>query len=255
MAEVKPLPGDYSSMIDMYEPSKTGTFGVVVYGASGSGKTTFASTFPDPFFIDADRGMRSLSGAYPRIRLKDVPKPFTFVLQILQDAAAKRGPWAPGGKLADKKTIIIDSITSLVDDYLMPEALREDNRNVYSDKASYDEYGKIKTRMTALASVIKDLTLHYWVVVTALVEEEKDEVTGAMVGKPLITGKYRDKIMADYDETYYINCQRNPQTGQLKFVLYPQPYLWYKAKTRLLKPVSSIEDPTYQKLVDNFKLK
>ena len=33
---------------------------ILVYGDSGSGKTYFAGTFPDPLFLDLEDGMRSL---------------------------------------------------------------------------------------------------------------------------------------------------------------------------------------------------
>jgi hypothetical protein len=103
-------------------------------------------------------------------------------------------------RLGKIRTIVIDSVTSLIDDYLGVEAMNEAKRNVLMEKLSYDEYGKIQSRMTALSSVIKDLTHKYWVVMTALVEEEKDESSGKLTGKPKLTGKYRDKIMADFEK-------------------------------------------------------
>ncbi len=243
----------YSSLISEYEPDKSSTFGLLVYGPSGCGKTTLAASFPEPFFIDADRGMRSLGKIYPRVQLQDTETPFALIMSILTDALAGRGEWAPTGKLGKIRTIVIDSVTSLIDDYLGVETMNEAKRNVLMEKLSYDEYGKIQSRMTALSSVIKDLTHKYWVVMTALVEEEKDESSGKLTGKPKLTGKYRDKIMADFDETYYMECQTQI-SGPPKFITYPRPYLWYRAKTRLLKPsVTAIVDATYDKIVANFK--
>jgi hypothetical protein len=245
-------PPSYADLVEMYKPSKTTTFACLVYGPSSAGKTHFAGTFPEPFFIDADRGMRSLQGELPRIQLQKAEKPFSLVLSILQDAVASRGPWAQGGSLASRKTIVIDSITALIDDYMMPEAMREGKRNFLDEKASYDEYGKIKSRMTALASVIKDLALTKYVVMTALVEEEKDENSGLLIGKPMLTGKYRDKIMADFDETYYMEAVTPVGSGNLVYKLYAQSYRWYRAKTRLTS-LKVMDDPSFQKIVQQFK--
>lgn len=250
--KVTSLPA-YDALIEEYKPTPEATFGILLYGYSGAGKTILASTFPDPFFVDADRGMRSLSSEFTRIQLQSTETPFTFILSILQDALAHRGPWAEGGRLANKKTIVIDSVTALIDDYLAVEAMNESHRNVLTEKLSYDEYGKIQSRMTALNSVIKDLSHEYYVVMTALVEEEKDEVSGTLVGKPKLTGKYRDKIMADFDEVYYLACEPQIQ-GPPKYIAYPRGVKWYRGKTRLLKPeVRFIESPTFEKIMANRK--
>lgn len=241
----------YADLVSMYAPSPGSTFHVLIYGKSGSGKTRLAGTFPKPFFIDTDRGMRSLAGQYPRLQLQTSSKPFSMVLSVLQDALDNKGPWAPGGALADVQTIVIDSITSLVDEYMAPEVMAEANRSFINEKLSYDEYGKIKSRMSALASLIKDLAMTRYVVATALVDEEKDENSGVIVGKPLLTGKYRDKIEADYDETYYLEPSTSV-TGPTKFMLYAQPYRWFKAKTRLTN-IKSMDDPSFAKIVANFK--
>jgi len=242
----------YSELIEMYRPEKTTTFACLVYGLSGSGKTTFAATFPKPFFIDADRGMRSVQKELPRLQLQDTETPFTLIFNLLADALNHKGPFAQGQVLDGIQTIVIDSITSLIDDYLAPETMAEANRNILKDKLSYDEYGKIQSRLTALSSLIKDLSHEYWIVTTALVEEEKDEASGRLAGKPKLTGKYRDKIMADYDETYYLE-KSVPVQGGSEYLLYTEPHLWYQAKSRLLKPVKVIKDPSYQKLVELMK--
>lgn len=242
----------YGDLIQMYKPEKTTTFACLVYGLSGSGKTTFASSFPEPFFVDADRGMRSVQKELPRLQLQDTDTPFSLIFNLLSDALYHRGPFASDGVLGDRKTIVIDSITSLIDDYLAPETMAEAHRNILTEKLSYDEYGKIQSRMTALSSLLKDLSHEFWIVTTALVEEEKDEASGRLAGKPKLTGKYRDKIMADYDETYFLE-KSVPLQGPPEYLLYTEPHLWYQAKSRLLKPVKVIKDPSYSKLVELMK--
>lgn len=241
----------YADLIQTYRQSPTTTFATLLYGPSGSGKTTLAGSWPAPFFIDTDRGLRSLASSFPYIQLQGAKNPFTLILNILQDAVTKTGPWAKDGPLGTVQTIVFDSLTALVDDYLMPEAMVEGKRSILSDKPSYDEYGRIKSRMTALASLVKDLSAKYYIVSTALVEEEKDENTGTLIGKPMITGKYRDKIQADYDETYYLTTTSTP--GQpMVYKLYAQPFMWYRAKTRLTT-LKTLDNPTFDKIKAAFK--
>lgn len=244
---------DYESLLGEYAPTQTPTFSVLLYGASGSGKTHLAGTFPEPFFIDADRGMRSLEMECPYLRLKDAATPFTLVLNVLQDALAGRGPWAPDKRLGKIKTIVIDSYTALIDDYMLPETMKEGKRNWLNEKATFDEYGKIKSRMTALASIIKDLSMKYFVVSTALVEEEKDENSGELIGKPLMTGKYRDKVQADFDETYFLRSATDMVSGSTKYMAHAQPYKFYRAKTRLTT-MKTMEDPSFDKIQKTLKI-
>jgi hypothetical protein len=246
MVTIKPV--GYEDLLDDYTSGFDGTFACLFYGFPGSGKTHLAASFPSPFFIDTDRGMRSIktSEKIPRMQLAKASKPYTAVLSVLLDALNDRGPWAPGGKFANVQTIVIDTITSLVDDFMLPEVMIEGKKDVLVDKAGYDEYGKIKSRLNTLASLLKDLSAKKYIVVNALVEEEKDENTGELTGKPLITGKYRDKAMADFDEAYYLYSQTS--MGTTKYFLQAQPYKWFRAKSRLLS-VKSMESPSFEKLL------
>lgn len=242
------------SLMDTYkvETSETGSF--LFYGKSGSGKTTLARTFPNPVFIDTDRGMNALKEETRRFKMETVDKPFLTVLTILKCALEKSGPFGKDGKYADCKTLVIDSWSSLIDDYMMPEAMVEGNRSMITEKASYDEYGRLASRQTLLSSLVKDLAKQYYVITTAITEEEKDDNTGELQGKPKVTGKYRDKIMADYDEVYYLESQDvvTAQGKQTRYMLYAKPFRHFQAKTRKTS-ISTMESPTFEKIKATYK--
>lgn len=68
---------------------------VVIYGPEGIGKSTFASQFPDPIFIDTE-------GSTKRLNVKRLPKPTSWemLLNEIREASSK--------KLC--KTLIVDTI-------------------------------------------------------------------------------------------------------------------------------------------------
>lgn len=245
----------YADLIQTYNANQAkGTFRVLVYGNAGSGKTRFASTFPKPLFIDTDKGMRSIvENKTNDIKFIRLPENGTYqmLLNILIDVKNARGAFAPGGALADRQTIVIDSISSLADEYLMREIMVGNRRDPLIENAQRDDYGRLKIALIQIGNVIKDISDTKNVVVTALVDEEKDELTGALEGKPMMTGKYRDIIGAVFDEEYYM--ERAEVAGAVKYYLYATKYKWFEAKTRLLK-TTKLEDASYAKIISEFRV-
>lgn len=245
----------YESLIQTYDATKAReTFRALLYGSSGSGKTTLAASFPKPLFLDTDRGMRSIPDGLD-VKFMRVPEVGTFgiILNILTDIKLKRGPFAIGGAFADRKTIVIDSISSLADEYLMREIMVSNKRDPLIENAQRDDYGRLKIALIQLGNITKDISDNYNVVFTALVDEEKDELTQTLEGKPMMPGKYRDIIGAVFDEEYYLECTDAGQ-GKNKYMLYASKFKWYEAKTRMLKD-TRMEDPSFVKLRANFKTK
>ena len=59
---------------------------VVVYGVEGIGKTTFASKFPDPLFIDVEGGTKHLDVA----RVDPAPQSWTALMEIIREVKRTR---------------------------------------------------------------------------------------------------------------------------------------------------------------------
>ncbi|CDK35477.1 hypothetical protein, phage associated [Ligilactobacillus salivarius cp400] len=138
---------------------------VLIYGVEGIGKTTFASKFPDPIFIDTE-------GSTGFINARKLPNPtsWTMLLDELEDIKSE-----PRGK-----TLIIDTLDwaeSLAKKYLM-------DKNNWSaiDASNYgtryvalsDEIGKLLNKLTE----IRDVGIN--VVLTAHAETKKHELPDEM---------------------------------------------------------------------------
>lgn len=138
---------------------------VLIYGVEGIGKTTFASKFPDPIFIDTE-------GSTGFINARKLPNPtsWTMLLDELEDIKSD-----PRGK-----TLIIDTLDWA--ERLAKKYLMDKNKWAAIDSTNYgsryvalsDEIGKLLNKLTE----IKDVGIN--VVITAHAETKKHELPDEM---------------------------------------------------------------------------
>ena len=138
---------------------------VLIYGVEGIGKTTFASKFPDPIFIDTE-------GSTGFINARKLPNPtsWTMLLDELEDIKSD-----PRGK-----TLIIDTLDWA--ERLAKKYLMDKNKWAAIDSTNYgsryvalsDEIGKLLNKLTE----IKDVGIN--VVLTAHADTKKHELPDEM---------------------------------------------------------------------------
>ncbi len=138
---------------------------VLIYGVEGIGKTTFASKFPDPIFIDTE-------GSTGFINARKLPNPtsWTMLLDELEDIKSE-----PRGK-----TLIIDTLDWA--ERLAKKYLMDKNKWAAIDSTNYgsryvalsDEIGKLLNKLTE----IKDVGIN--VILTAHAETKKHELPDEM---------------------------------------------------------------------------
>lgn len=138
---------------------------VLIYGVEGIGKTTFASKFPNPIFIDTE-------GSTGFINARKLPNPtsWTMLLDELEDIKSD-----PRGK-----TLIIDTLDWA--ERLAKKYLMDKNKWAAIDSTNYgsryvalsDEIGKLLNKLTE----IKDVGIN--VVLTAHAETKKHELPDEM---------------------------------------------------------------------------
>lgn len=135
---------------------------VVVYGPEGIGKTTFASQFPDPVFIDTDNDGTSFIDA------EKLPKPtdWEMLLEEVQDVAENH----------PRKTLVID--TADWAEILAKHYLMKKNHWKAIDSASYGaKYVALADEISKLLTALNDvIAAGVNVVITAHATLKKQEL-------------------------------------------------------------------------------
>jgi len=221
----------------------------LIYGESGSGKTTFLGSWPRLLVIDTDKGGRTLRDKHiPCIPCLESRGIVDRVFAILTAAQARSKLELDDGRVLDFNeidTIALDSFTAFSNSAIA-DMLFEIGKDPLKTKPSYDEYGKLLNIQTELGKRFKRLSLMYNIVVTALPDVNRDENTGTMYGGPLMVGSYRNVVMGDFDEVYYFTTEGSKD--KVTYFMYSAKIQFFGAKTKLKIPYR-VEDPTYDKLV------
>lgn len=209
---------------------------VLVYGKPTVGKSTFAATFPKPMLVlCCDPPVKAspyLKGGeagpitpWNGVRFQEVrgeeggmvtrveyyfdsnptePKAFMLLQQRLSvlPTEVDQGKWA---------TVVLDSATfaelaarKMYQHHL--EAGVKDPRKWYAGSTSEIE----EIVMIRLASLFCN------VVVTAHVDEDKDELFGRFVYYPAFPGKLKCRVSSAYLETYHLNVSLDENGGRLR---------------------------------------
>lgn len=179
------------------------TLNVMIYGEPGVGKTTFASTAPRPMlWLEAEGGTHSIADTegIDIVKVSGLDS-YREVLSFLYENPDKY------------KTVVIDSLTET-----QAAILKEIMQNVAKDDFSrnefmpqFAEWGQVTGQMRAIARAFRDLPMHS--VITALVREDKDELTGKTRIKPRLTPALAEELPAFMDACLYMYAA-TPKKGE-----------------------------------------
>jgi hypothetical protein len=215
---------------------------LLVFGESGTGKTTFAASFPKPFFLDFDKGVLSLAG-----REEVYSESFKAASYGSMDEAGRQlSPQAefarfqktvrdliPHIKAGEIQTIVLDSITTYADlclNYVLETGMTsKDKSNRLGQQPGIADWGMQMSIIKSTMNQLFALPCHF--VATAHEQFEKDELTGALKGTPLATGKLAAQLPLWFDEVYRSNIQG--QGTQARYVLSTKGSQGWVGKSRL----------------------
>jgi len=194
------------------QPGPPSRLTILVYGSPGAGKTYFAGTFPNPFFIDFQGGLMT-------VRDKEVTyiQPETYN-ELLASVAVADSP--------EFQTVILDTATELVR-FLIQHACKVSGREM----PTLAEWGMAIEYVHRLMRALIDLQDKH-IVVTAEEITEKDEETGKILGSPDLPGSLRRKIPALFDCVFHLRNAFNPATSKKGRWLLTEPEGIYFAKDR-----------------------
>lgn len=162
---------------------------VIVFGDSGVGKTSLVKSLPSEstLVLSAEDGLLSLKDIdvdYVKVKsIKDV-------LNVINDEDAKK-----------YKNIVIDSITELSQNHFSYL------KNKYNDpKMAIKLWGDFLEDFSKMFKELRGLEKN--VLALALVKETENE-TGLIVKKPDVYGKSSDRIIAWFDECFYMYVNKD----------------------------------------------
>jgi hypothetical protein len=204
---------------------------VLVYGKSGTGKTTFACTFPKPYVFDFDNGMLSQRGK--SVEYDTFTNYAAFVQKL--DTLEKQGGY---------ETLVVDSVTTM-QEYMMRDILQLNKRL----EPTLHEWGRLVDGLQQLLGRMTKIAKH--IVFVAHEQMIQDELTSEVWILPLIVGKkLPGQIPLWFDEVY--RAQVGKKDGKAVYQLLTTADTKYTAKSRLAC-LETMEVPDYNVIVSKIK--
>ena len=194
------------------EPSKN--IKLLVFGDSGAGKTTFSCGFPAPLHVcDFDlkvtsaanyyQGTDQLQGITYEQYPMDKSNPADSGRRFNNDMSELKKLARDGN--FPYKTLVIDSLTTMSDrimEYLMKENTGIKRTITKGGQApALQDYGVFRIFMKQMIGELLSLPCN--VIFTAHIEVLKDEMTGALLRVPMLTGKLAKELPIYFEEVYW----------------------------------------------------
>jgi hypothetical protein len=236
---------------------------VLLCGPSKSGKTYLAGSFPDPVFLNFDKGMKTLSKLHvPFITfyrsdegLKDgMLHTWLDVHEVIRNFKNKEGKY--WNALVEKKyvpkTLVLDSLSSM-SDVLEVDLLENpptDSKGGRKAGLELQDYNVMKQRILGIIDSLREVNMH--LVVTSGVEMDKDD-QGKMLEIPISTGRKVGMTVPHYfDDVYRMHYDKDKE----KWIADPQQSRYFiYAGSRHDIPMEPIENPTFNKIKKYYGVK
>lgn len=194
-------------IINTKDMNDVASFNAIIYGEGGVGKSTMASTFPNPVMLDFENGVKYFKQRgieLPTIQMNHWPteeekKKFAEIIK-------------------DYDTVIIDPIgramQMLIDD---KKAIAGSKYRQVSGDLTMAGWGEAKKQMRNFVSYL--LGTNKNIILVAHITEDKDESTGSLVKRPLIPTGLKDELITMVDVVaYFGNRSKKDDDGEEEIV-------------------------------------
>lgn len=221
---------------------------VLLYGLATSGKTTLAGTFPKPMLIfDFDSKLDPLYGqegieaiTYPFDSPQAASQSWRKFMKDFKEA--KRDPkW---------NSLVFDSLSQM-DINLLLHCLVLSGKHSAEDKPTLPVYGEMAENYKWFFSELNHIPGKNIIVNAHAMEirDDKEDGSGVLLAMtPLITGKkITPRLPSMFKEVWFL------ERTETKRILHYTPYKKAIASSMLLKGSGTIEEPTYDKIMEEIK--
>lgn len=169
----------------------------VLYGASGTGKTTLAATAPKPLIADSNKGLLSIAGkpGFEHVYAVDVNKMEDIDIIYNNFTGTGKNDW-----LKKFDTIVFDhfdDVQGIIIDALADKALLKDDRREV-DKYERDEWGVLRNKLTRYLRKFKRVPVHKILICAEMTDFDSGRL------KPHLLGGLKDELPFFVDHTIYM---------------------------------------------------
>ena len=196
---------------------------VLVIGTYGTGKSTFASTFPTPGFV-FNFDNRILTYAGRDWDYEDYPWDWRGWVKFEKDLIELKK------NISNYKTVVVDSTTSMSDLAMQRALMLDPKRSPTGGPIWNVHYMMVRHLVEGKLRQIVDLPCN--VVVLSHISIQKDEDTGTIVDVgPLLTGQLSEIIPGLFHEVYFATTKR--MQNKTQWLLQTVPIGFFKARSTL----------------------
>jgi phage nucleotide-binding protein len=213
----------------------------LIYGDAGVGKTVFAASAQDHpdgknvIIIDIEGGTRSISDRADIDIFQ--PKNWTELRNMFD--------WLANGKDHGYQTVVIDSLT---------EAQQLGLRDLVAQGSTPElqQWGKSNEQVQSLARNYKSLAQirGFNVIFTARVAEIKNEQTGVVLRRPMLTPKAADAVVGIVDAVGFMEMHPRTRLRTLRFGAMNSTWAKVRQPASNAKLPLAVENPTMSLLLD-----
>lgn len=205
-------PGSLAGLTISSVSASSPTLNMLVYGESGVGKTVLAGSadavpaMRSVLIIDVEGGTFSLRKYHPDVHVVRV-KTWNELQELYNVLFSGDHSY---------QTVVLDSITEIqkfsmtqiMIDLVKSEPARD------PDIPSIREWGKNIEQMRRLIRAFRDLPIN--TIFTALMREDKDNKTGTVTRKPMLSGKLASEVAAFLDIVTYLYVRNIERDGEMQ---------------------------------------